>query len=410
MMAALKLSTILLAIVLAIANGDATLKAARHFLDSTPPKVVVSSTYPSTEVHSKFQQWKEKFDREYESIKEEALRKLIWIENHAHIETHNDQLPTPSYTLGHNDFSDITNDEFKQRFFLGEYSPGIFEAKGRSDGSIFPLTSQQRKLRGPEDDVLQDDTEDDDDSDTQPVEDVPESKDWNDEGAVSPVKNQWFCGSCWAFSAVGAIEGARAIATGNLTELSVQQLIDCDKTDLGCGGGLMNNAFQYDEDSGGLCSYEAYPYALHQHWFSGCARYLPYCTPVSHSTVSKFVNVTETEDDLKAAIATQPVSVAVSAGTSDWQFYRNGVFSGGCDDEIDHGVLAVAYGHYEPALDPNAHMNATAMDYFTIKNSWGTTWGEKGFIKLGRGVGNEAEGGSSCVLKFASRPIMKKYD
>mmetsp|Transcript_25277 Transcript_25277/g.50590 ORF Transcript_25277/g.50590 Transcript_25277/m.50590 type:complete len:216 (+) Transcript_25277:179-826(+) len=88
MMAALKLSTILLAIVLAIANGDATLKAARHFLDSTPPKVVVSSTYPSTEVHSKFQQWKEKFDREYESIKEEALRKLIWIENHAHIETH----------------------------------------------------------------------------------------------------------------------------------------------------------------------------------------------------------------------------------------------------------------------------------------------------------------------------------
>eukprot|EP00984_Skeletonema_dohrnii_P004006 scaffold1371_cov77-Skeletonema_dohrnii-CCMP3373.AAC.4 len=161
-------------------------------------------------------------------------------------------LPTPSYTLGHNDFSDITNDEFKQRFFLGEYSPGIFEAKGRSDGSIFPLTSQQRKLRGPEDGVLEAETEDDDDSDTQPVEDVPESKDWNDEGAVSPVKNQWFCGSCWAFSAVGAIEGARAIATGNLTELSVQQLIDCDKTDLGCGGGLMNNAFQYDEDSGGL--------------------------------------------------------------------------------------------------------------------------------------------------------------
>ena len=399
---------ILLAIVLAVANGDATLDTAHDILKSTSPEAVVSSTYPSVKLSLKFQEWKNKFEREYKSIKEEALRKLIWLDNHAHIEAHNDQLPPPSYTLGHNDFSDISNDEFKQRFFLGEYSPGIFDAKGRSDRSIFPSTSQQRKLRGSEDDVLEAEKENEDESDSEPVKDVPESKNWNDEGAVSPVKNQWFCGSCWAFSSVGAIEGARAIATGNLTELSVQQLIDCDLTDLGCGGGLMNNAFQYDEDSDGLCSYEDYPYALHRHWFSGCSRYLPYCNPVPHSRVAKFVNVTETEDDLKAAIATQPVSVAVSAGTADWQFYRNGVFSGGCDDDIDHGVLAVGYGHYDPTVDPNAWTNATATDYFLIKNSWGTLWGDQGFIKLGRGVGNEAEGGSSCVLKFASRPIMRK--
>lgn len=409
-MAALRLSTsILLAIVLAAAYADPVLNAANHLLDSTSPKEVVSATYPSVELNSKFQQWKDKFEREYTSIKEEALRKLIWLDNHLRIETHNDQLPTPSYTLGHNDFSDISNDEFKQKFFLGEYSPGIFDAIGRSDdeSTIFVPTSQQRKLRGFEDyvDLLEDESEDEDD--TEPVSDVPESKNWNDEGAVSPVKNQWFCGACWAFSAVGAIEGARAIATGNLTELSVQQLVDCDKTDLGCGGGLMNNAFQYDEDSNGLCSYEDYPYVMHRHWFSGCSNE---CEPVENSKVSKFVNVTETEEDLKAAIATQPVSVAVSAGTTDWQFYKSGVFAGGCNDEIDHGVLAVGYGHYDPEDDPNAWSNATAMDYFLIKNSWGTYWGIDGFIQLGRGVGNEEEGGSSCVLKFASRPIMKKDD
>lgn len=373
-MAALHLSTILLAIVFAVACADPVLKAAHDILDSTSPKVVVSSTYPSVELNSKFQQWKDKFSREYTSIKEEALRKLIWLDNHLRIEMHNDQLPTPSYALGHNDFSDISNDEFKQRFFLGEYSPGIFDAMGRSDdaSSIFAPTSQQRKLRGFED-YVDAEEEDEDEDDTEPVSDVPESKNWNDEGAVSPVKNQWFCGACWAFSAVGAIEGARAIATGNLTALSVQQLVDCDKTDLGCGGGLMNNAFQYDEDSNGLCSYEDYPYVMHRHWFSGCSNE---CAPVSNSKVSKFVNVTETEEDLKAAIATQPVSVAVSAGTTDWQFYKSGVFSGGCNDDIDHGVLAVGYGHYDPEDDPNAWTNATAMDYFLVKNSWGTYWGE----------------------------------
>jgi len=156
-----------------------------------------------------------------------------------------------------------------------------------------------------------------------------------------------------------------------------------------------------------LCSYEDYPYAFHKHWFWGCDND---CTPVKHSKVLKFVNVTETENDLKAAIATQPVSVAVSAGSVDWQFYRNGVFDKGCDDQIDHGVLAVGYGHYDPALDPHADGNTTAKDYFLIKNSWGTFWGDEGFIKLGRGVGNEAEGGSSCVLKVAARPIMRKDD
>jgi hypothetical protein len=108
---------------------------------------------------------------------------------------------------------------------------------------------------------------------------------------------------------VGAIEGARFIQTGNLTELSIQQLIDCDLTDMGCSGGLMSQGFTYDEDGAGLCSLEDYPFAMHRHWFYGCKRYMAYCDPLPNTKVKQYVNVTSTEDDLKAAIATQPVSV-----------------------------------------------------------------------------------------------------
>merc|ERR1712176_1079777 len=207
-----------------------------------------------------------------------------------------------------------------------------------------------------------------------------------------------FCGACWAFSAVGAIEGARYINTGNLTDLSVQQLIDCDMTDMGCSGGLMDLAFQFDEDAVGLCDSLSYPFAYHRHWFYGCSRYMPYCTPLSDTKVKKYVNVSNTEEDLRAAIATQPVSVAVNADGLSWQFYRDGILSPACDDpdSINHGVLAVGYGHEEDG------------DYWLVKNSWGLWWGEQGYIKLGRNDGSEATGGSSCILSLASRPIMTK--
>ena len=189
---------------------------------------------------------------------------------------------------------------------------------------------------------------------------------------------------CWAFSAIGSIEGARYIKTGNLTDLSMQQLLDCDMTDLGCFGGLMDQAFQYDEDAVGLCSAQDYPYAYHRHWFWGCERYAPYCSPLPYTKVKKYVNVTKTEEALKAAIATQPVSVAVAAGGTSWQFYKSGVYDVGCEHNekgepaIDHGVLAVGYGHYDPTTDPSATAGGVASDYFLIKNSWGENWGMNG--------------------------------
>ena len=127
--------------------------------------------------------------------------------------------------------------------------------------------------------------------------------------------------------------------------LSMQQLIDCDMTDLGCGGGLMDQAFAYDEDAVGLCALSEYPFAYHRHWFYGCSRYMPYCTPLNDTRVRKFVDVNKTEADLAAAIATQPVSVAVVAA-DDWQFYSGGIYDGGCanPDDIDHGERETGWG------------------------------------------------------------------
>jgi len=364
-----------------------------ELLRSTPAASILESTYPTEELHRLFDDWRETFGRSYESDPphEAALRKLTFLKNHAFIEEHNQA--GHDWKLGHNEFSDLSQEEFMERMKLGKHSPGVFKPRGRSDGRL--VSAGARSLRSLAADVEEDEFEGNageyDDLE------VPDEKNWVEEGAVSSVKNQWFCGACWAFSAVGAIEGARAIKTGNLTDLSMQQLLDCDDTDMGCGGGLMNWAFQYDEDSVGLCSLNDYPYAYHRHWFWGCSRYAPYCTPIPDTRVSKYVNITETEEDLKAAIAIQPVSVAVMADGVSWQFYRDGIYSSPCEDPktINHGVLAVGYGS-----DENG-------DYWLVKNSWGGYWGQGGYIKLGRNVGSESVGGSSCILTLASRPILK---
>ncbi|KAL7531185.1 hypothetical protein ACHAWF_003665 [Thalassiosira exigua] len=389
-----------------------------EFLRTHPPSVALSSSFPTSELHSAFERWKASFDRVYDTDREHATRKLIWLGNHALIEEHNGKTsPRESYEMGHNDFSDLTRDEFLRRNYLGEHSPGVRKSKGFVDGSgAWPAAAEGRKLLRDEAEAdATDAASADDKADEATVADVPDSKDWREDGAVTKVKNQWFCGSCWAFSAVGAIEGARYLETGDLTDLSVQQLIDCDKTDLGCGGGLMDQAFAYGKDAIGMCSLEQYPYAMHRHWFWGCQRYGKYCSPLPNSKVKKFVDVDRTEEALKAAIATQPVSVAVSAGMA-WQFYRSGIYHADCEytadgeAKIDHGVLAVGYGHYDPSTDPKAPSGAEAGDYWLIKNSWGSGWGIDGYIRLGRGTGNEANNGTSCVLSMASRPILLTMD
>ncbi len=164
-----------------------------EFLRRNSPSVVLESTFPTPQLHSLFQNWKDDFSREYESEKENAYRKLIWLKNHDIIESHTERIPPPSHSLSHNDFSDMTNDEFQRRFYLGRYSPGVKTSRGMDDGSLFGTTFTSRKLRGDEDEEEEGNYEEEYDSGT--VSEVPESKDWREEGAVTKVKNQWLCGA-----------------------------------------------------------------------------------------------------------------------------------------------------------------------------------------------------------------------
>jgi len=194
--------------------------------------------------------------------------------------------------------------------------------------------------------------------------------DWIAKGAVTPVKDQGQCGSCWAFSATGGIEGAVQIKTGKLTSVSEQQLVDCSGSEgnQGCNGGLMDYAFQFVIKNKGIASEAAYPYTARD---GSCKKV------ASVSTISGFKDVSQgDEDELLAAVEKAPIPVAIEADQSCFQFYHSGVLDdASCGTNLDHGVLAVGY-----ATDA-----ATGKDYWRVKNSWGASWGDKGYIKFVRG-------------------------
>jgi C1A family cysteine protease len=217
---------------------------------------------------------------------------------------------------------------------------------------------------------------------------------WVKAGAVTGVKNQGQCGSCWSFSTTGALEGAVAIATGmkDLVGLSEQQLIDCstEQGNQGCNGGLMDDAFQYIISNGGLTTEDQYPYSA-----TG-----PNTCNTSVSLVSTctgFCDVQSgSEDALAAAVAVGPVSVAIEADQNCFQFYSGGVLSDpSCGTNLDHGVLAVGYGMYQ-----------STTPYWYVKNSWGASWGMDGYVLLAKGTGGVGECG---IASEPSYPTGAKY-
>ncbi|CAN0310310.1 unnamed protein product, partial [Ectocarpus sp. 8 AP-2014] len=290
-------------------------------------------------------------------------------------DTHNSANDGSTFTLAHNEFSHLSWDEFKETHF------------GYKRSSDKPKPARQTRL--PMEKVA--------DGRRRLVEltgsEIPDEVDWVREGAVTPVQNQGMCGSCWAFSTIGAMEGAYYLATDDLVKFSEEQLVDCDKVDKGCFGGDMEQAFDWIKENGGVCPEDEYPYVGLWPPFKTCATT---CMPIEGSQVKEWAQVKATDEALMTALATVgPIAIAIEADQMAFQFYSDGVYTAPCGDKLDHGVLAVGYGTWEDGTD-----------YWKVKNSWGDSWGQGGYILLERADSEQDEGGQCGLLIEAIYPIL----
>jgi len=299
---------------------------------------LVASATTEEEYQTAFTEWMVQYGKSY-MPEEFFTRYEVFKSNMDFVIAHN--AANASYTVELNKFADLTRGEFKA-VYLG-YKPEIrlHPKSAKKFNWLYEIDAPNAYPSG--------------------------SLDWTQKGAVTGVKDQGQCGSCWAFSTTGSMEGTIQIAHGVLTSLSEQELVDCGARygNLGCNGGLMDRAFKYAMDNG-LCSEAAYPYTAKD----GTCRSSS-CTAQPYTKLSGYTDVTSgSEPSLGAASDMEPVSVAIEADQSGFQLYHGGVFTGVCGKNLDHGVLLVGYG-----VDTN-------QNYWKVKNSWGTSWGEAGYIRM----------------------------
>ena len=311
---------------------------------------LTSDTY----VLDQFSDFQEKYSRDY-SVLEHDFRFEIFKDNLSKILEHNSN-NTRTFDMAVNKFTDLTADEFRTTM-VGGYKTSTI---GSTTCEPFVPTGKS----------------------------VPESVDWRTLGVVTQVKDQGQCGSCWSFSATGALEGAWAVSSGKLVSLSEQQLVDCAGIrygSMGCNGGLMDGAFNYAIDKG-MCSESSYAYTSGDTKTGGTCQI---CAGVVK--VSKCYDVkTMDQVALKEAVSTRPVAIAIEADTKYFQSYSSGVLtSTTCGISLDHGVLIVGYGE------------ENGQKYWLVKNSWGDSWGDSGYVKIARSD-SSSDGGVCGVSMEAS--------
>lgn len=317
-------------------------------------------------VHEEWKTFKASHRKSYNDDTEEKFRMKIFMENKHSIAKHNQlyEQGKTTYKLAVNRYADLLPHEFDVRNGFNRTLKRSSFGSGRSEEAVTFISPANVQF--------------------------PETVDWRKKGAVTPVKDQGHCGSCWSFSATGALEAQHFRKTGVLVSLSEQNLVDCSGVygNNGCQGGMMDFAFKYIRDNGGIDTEKTYPYEARD----DMCRF-----DVDHigATDTGFVDIEQgNEQKLKEALATVgPISVAIDASHQSFQFYSEGVYyEPQCDSQnLDHGVLAVGYGTDE----------ATGEDYWLVKNSWGTSWGNKGYVKMARNKDNHCG-----IATVASYPLV----
>ncbi|KAL6562064.1 hypothetical protein OROGR_003071 [Orobanche gracilis] len=317
-------------------------------------KVLVSQASPPhlPDLESQFEKWMAHHGRFHNDAHEKAERFEIFKENLQKIEIFNAG-PDREYKLGINGFADMTDEEFRGSVLTGHTN--VKQRRISNPASHDRNTSRYANA----------------------ISDFPESLDWREEGAVTPIKNQGDCGSCWAFSAVAAVEGISQINTGQLVSLSEQELLDCVgirgiRTDH-CHGGRKEKAFEFIHQNGGITTGSDYPYT----------GVVGICDTGKASEVSVQISGYEAvpandEAALLRAVAGQPVSVSVDASSFEFKSYESGVFVGGCGTQLNHDFTVVGYGRSRDGIK-----------YWLVKNSWGEGWGEEGYMRIERDVDDE---------------------
>jgi cathepsin L len=285
----------------------------------------------SSQYSKLFEQFKRDHNKVY-SVEEEAVRFVNFKSNLDWIRQHNTE--GHSYTVGMNHMGDLSRAEY-----LARLNPKTYHLEASEVEVAAPVYTV----------------------------------DWRQKGAVTPVKDQGQCGSCWAFSAVASLEGCHQIATGTLVSLAESYLVDCDSNDDGCNGGLMQNAYDYLKTTGGICSEKDYPYKPSD---GSCKA--SKCTIAA--SLTDYTMIAQTDAALTDALTNVgPIAVAIDASNMSFQFYSGGVYDEkSCSStELDHGVTAVGYG------------TDGSKAFYTVKNSWGTGWGLSGYILMSKDKNNQ---------------------